>query len=111
MQCWRKAEIPARFRYGTNPRIAALFCLAEPRWMIVEKLPDAPFTRGEHGYDNRASDMAALFVAAGPAFRHGTVPAFDNVDVTPLLRDLLGLPPRTDLDGDDTPFRPLLQPR
>ncbi|MET3711012.1 putative AlkP superfamily pyrophosphatase or phosphodiesterase [Sphingomonas trueperi] len=110
MECWRKADIPARFRYGTNPRIAALFCLAEPRWMIVERLPDAPFTRGEHGYDNRSADMAALFVAAGPAFRHGTVAAFDNVDVTPLLRDLLGLPPKAGLDGDDAPFRPLLQP-
>ncbi|WP_313535627.1 ectonucleotide pyrophosphatase/phosphodiesterase [Sphingomonas sp.] len=111
MQCWRKTDIPARFLYGSNPRIAALFCLAQPRWMIVEKLPDASFTRGEHGYDNRSADMAALFVAAGPAFRHGTVPAFDNVDVTPLLRDLLGLPPKARLDGDDTRFRALLQPR
>ncbi|UYY78965.1 ectonucleotide pyrophosphatase/phosphodiesterase [Sphingomonas sp. R1] len=111
MECWRKADIPARFRYGTNPRIAAIFCLAEPRWMIVEKLPDAPYTRGEHGYDNQSTDMAALFVAAGPAFRHGTLPAFDNVDVYPLLRDLIGLPPRTDVDGDDAPFRHFLRPR
>ena len=111
MECWRKGEIPARFRYGSNPRIAALFCLAEPRWMIVEKLPDAPYTHGEHGYDNQSSDMAALFIAAGPAFRHGTVPAFDNVDVYPLLRDLLGLPPRSDVDGDDAPFRALLSAR
>jgi predicted AlkP superfamily pyrophosphatase or phosphodiesterase len=110
MECWRKAEIPARFRYGSNPRIAAIFCLAEPRWMIVEKLPQAPYTHGEHGYDNRSADMAALFVAAGPAFRHGTVPAFDNVDIAPLLRDLIGLPPRTGLDGTDAPFRALLQP-
>lgn len=111
MECWRKGEIPARFRYGSNPRVAALFCLAEPRWMIVEKLPDAPYTHGEHGYDNRSSDMAALFIAAGPAFRHGTVAAFDNVDVYPLLRDLLGLPPRSDVDGDDAPFRSLLAAR
>ncbi|WP_294252615.1 ectonucleotide pyrophosphatase/phosphodiesterase [uncultured Sphingomonas sp.] len=111
MECWRKADIPARFRFGTNARVPALFCLAEPRWMIVETLPGAPFTRGEHGYDNRSPDMAALFVAAGPAFRHGTLPAFDNVDVAPLLRDLLGLPPKAGLDGDDVPFRGLLQPR
>ena len=111
MECWRKGEIPAHFRYGKNPRIAAIFCLAEPRWTIAEKLPAAPFTRGEHGYDNRSADMAALFVAAGPAFRHGTVPAFDNVDIAPLLRDLIDLPPKTGLDGNDAPFRGLLQPR
>lgn len=111
MECWRKGEIPAHFRYGKNPRIAAIFCLAEPRWTIAEKLPAAPFTRGEHGYDNRSADMAALFVAAGPAFRHGTVPAFDNVDIAPLLRDLIDLPPKTGLDGNDAPFRRLLQPR
>ncbi|OAN66971.1 phosphodiesterase [Sphingomonas sp. TDK1] len=111
MECWHKAEIPARFRFGSNSRIAAIFCLADPRWLIVEKLPDTPFTHGEHGYDNRAPDMAALFVAAGPAFRHGTVPAFDNVDITPLLRDLLGLPTRPGLDGDDAPFQGLLRSR
>lgn len=111
MECWRKGEIPARFRYGSNPRVAAIFCLAEPRWMIVERLPEAPFTRGEHGYDNRSADMAALFVAAGPAFRHGAMPAFDNVDVAPLLRDLIGLPSRAELDGDDAPFRAFLLPR
>jgi len=33
------------------------------------------------------------------------LPAFDNVDVTPLLRDLLGLPADANLDGDDAPFR------
>jgi hypothetical protein len=31
------------------------------------------------------------------------------VDVAPLLRDLLGLPPGTGLDGDDTPFKGVLR--
>jgi len=36
------------------------------------------------------------------------LPSFDNVDVAPLMRDLLGLPPGKDLDGDDAPFRRVL---
>jgi hypothetical protein len=37
------------------------------------------------------------------------LPTFDNVDVAPLLRDLLGLPARSGLDGDDRPFRTVLR--
>ena len=36
----------------------------------------------------------ALFVAEGPAFRHGAVhPTFDNVDVYPLLTHLPAIKP------------------
>ncbi len=50
--------------------------------------------------------MAALFIANGPAFRSGvTLAPFDNVDIAPLIRDLIGLPPGQGLDGNDAPFR------
>jgi predicted AlkP superfamily pyrophosphatase or phosphodiesterase len=106
LQCWRKEAIPARLRYGTNPRIPPWFCLAEVGWLIEKTTPAKPQTGGGHGYDNDAPAMRALFIANGPAFRHGIrLATFDNVDVAPLLRDLLGLPPGRDLDGDDAPFR------
>ncbi len=36
--------------------------------------------------------MAALFVANGPAFRHGLmIPAFDNINVYPMLARVLGV--------------------
>jgi predicted AlkP superfamily pyrophosphatase or phosphodiesterase len=98
MTCWRKADIPARFHYGTNPRVPPLVCLAEVGWMIdtradAAKHPDLP--KGEHGYDNADPLMAALFVAHGPAFKQGFVKqaAFDNVDVYPLLANVLGVAP------------------
>ncbi|MDB5395877.1 MAG: hypothetical protein JWM91_3383 [Rhodospirillales bacterium] len=47
-----------------------------------------------HGYDNANPHMGALFVSNGPAFRRGAVhPAFDNVDVYPMLAHLLGITP------------------
>jgi hypothetical protein len=52
--------------------------------------------------------MAALFIAHGPAFRPAKLPPFDNVDVYPLLRDLLGLPAKPGIDGTDAPFRDVL---
>jgi predicted AlkP superfamily pyrophosphatase or phosphodiesterase len=109
MQCWRKSEIPARFRYGTNPRVPPYFCLAETGWKIDKTTPKDARPGGTHGYDNQAPEMRALFIANGPAFTPGRRLAdFDNVDVAPLLRDLLRLPAGTGLDGDDAPFQKVL---
>jgi len=108
LQCWRKGEVPARFHYGTNPRVPAFVCLAETGWLALTKdAPiDHPVSGGTHGFDPASPEMAALFIANGPAIRpRGVLRAFDNVDVTPLLRDLLGLPTGTKLDGDDAPFQ------
>ncbi|WP_298668284.1 ectonucleotide pyrophosphatase/phosphodiesterase [uncultured Sphingomonas sp.] len=109
LTCWRKAEIPARFHYGSNVRVPPYLCLADDGWTTMKTAPATPFTRGEHGYDNDLADMRALFIANGPAFAAGRkLPVFDNVDIAPLLRDLLGLPAGTGLDGTDAPFRAVL---
>ena len=109
LQCWRKADIPARFHYGSNPRVPPYLCLPDPGWLIEKTTPTKPVDRGAHGYDNDAPTMRALFIASGPAFRPGVIlPSFDNTDIEPLLRNLLGLPPGAHLDGGDEPFRRVL---
>jgi predicted AlkP superfamily pyrophosphatase or phosphodiesterase len=109
LQCWRKGEIPARLHYGANPRVPPYLCLAETGWLTVKTAPTHEGDRGNHGYDNRAPEMLALFVANGPGIRAaGTLPSFDNVDIAPLIRDLLHLPAGTNLDGDDAPFKGVL---
>jgi predicted AlkP superfamily pyrophosphatase or phosphodiesterase len=98
MVCRRKEDMPERLHYGSNARIPPLLCLADPGW-TVEMAPregkgNAHPHKGTHGYDNQAPEMAALFIAAGPAFKQGLVhPAFDNVDVYPLMAKVLGLAP------------------
>jgi predicted AlkP superfamily pyrophosphatase or phosphodiesterase len=104
MTCWRKTQVPARFHYGTNARIAPYLCLADDGWMTGTRehfnSPDRHISLGEHGYDNDDPQMRALFVAHGPAFRHGlVVPEFDNVDIYPLLTKILGIRPHAN-DGD-----------
>ncbi|MDH7971692.1 ectonucleotide pyrophosphatase/phosphodiesterase [Sphingomonas sp. AR_OL41] len=109
LQCWRNSEIPARLHYGSNPRIPPYFCLAETGWLAAKTTPTKEGDLGNHGYDNMAPEMAALFVAAGPDIKPaGPLADFDNVDVAPLLRDLLGLPAATGLDGNDAPFKKVL---
>jgi predicted AlkP superfamily pyrophosphatase or phosphodiesterase len=109
--CYRKAALPERLHYGHNPRVPPIVCLAETGWLILAKEPDQDHASegGAHGYDNAAPEMLALFIASGPAIKSaGVLPVFDNVDIAPLLRDLLGLPQATGLDGDDVPFKDVL---
>ena len=64
---------------------------------------------GMHGYDPTAPDMAATFVASGPAFKAGAVvPVVDNVDVYPMVMRLLGLKPLAS-DGSDRLARRVLR--
>lgn len=106
MQCWRKADIPARFHYGSNPRIPPILCLADPGWLVLASAPRKPAVGGNHGYDHMAPEMNSLFIAHGPAFVAGRVlPDFDNVEVYPLLRQLMGLPAAKGVDGDGAVFR------
>ncbi len=114
-QCWTKESIPARLRYGTNPRVPRFVCLAEAGWVLRTKNePEPPGKEpivGQHGYDPADPKMAALFVAHGPDFKPGVVlPAFDNVDVYPLLMRLLGLQPEPG-DGKIEPLLPALRVR
>jgi predicted AlkP superfamily pyrophosphatase or phosphodiesterase len=114
MTCWAKANIPARFHYGANVRVPPYLCLADDgpggAWSIEKTAPTKAREGGNHGYDNAAPDMSALFIANGPAFAAGKrVGDLDNVDVAPLLRDLIGLPAAPTLDGDDRPFRGVLR--
>lgn len=115
-QCWRKQDLPARWHYGRHPRVPAIVCQFDEGWNALpaeqlQRVPKDRLNRGSHGYDNTLPSMRAVFVAAGPSFRRGaTLPAFDNVDVYPLLATLLGLAPARN-DGTAATFAPVLAPR
>ncbi|MFT3756897.1 MAG: ectonucleotide pyrophosphatase/phosphodiesterase [Pseudoxanthomonas sp.] len=113
-ECWRKAELPQDWQYGTNPRIPAVVCQVDEGWIavssaVIARYRDDKGIRGAHGYDPALPSMQATFVADGPAFRDGvTLKPFDNVDVYPLLARLLGIVPAAN-DGDITPLLPALK--
>lgn len=104
MECWNKADVPARLVYGSNPRVARIVCLVETGWLTATR--DRPVTRpgGAHGYDNQAPEMQALFIAHGP----GVIPGrrltdLDSVDVQPFLARMLGVTaPQGDGRAEDT---------
>jgi predicted AlkP superfamily pyrophosphatase or phosphodiesterase len=111
--CMRKADLPDRLHFGHNPRVAPFVCLADMGWLLLDVFPKKyGVDLGSHGYDNQAPEMLALFIATGPDIApKGVIPIFDNVDVYALLRDLIGLPAKADVDGTDAPFIAALKAR
>jgi len=112
VRCYRKGDLPKDLHYGHNRRVPPVFCLAEPGWFITtydkQNAQKGPFEKGAHGYRPDTPEMAAAFVAEGPAFKRGVALApFDNVDVEPLMADLLGLKAPKG-DGSAQVFRPAL---
>jgi predicted AlkP superfamily pyrophosphatase or phosphodiesterase len=110
-ECWRKGEVPARWHYGSHPRVPPIVCQADVGWQLTTRARARHRTHatGAHGFDPQAPEMRAVFVADGPGFVDGAVvPAFDNVDVYPLLMRLLGVPARPN-DGDANRFDAVLK--
>lgn len=111
-ECWKKSGLPARWHYGSNPRVPPIVCQVEAGWDAIHRADFAKrpaHARGSHGYDPALPVMRALFVARGPAFRAGArLPVFDNVDVYPLLARLIDVPPLPN-DGTIAPLLPALK--
>lgn len=117
LQCWRKGELPARWHYGTHPRIPPIVCQTEEGWSVLREdrirrwREAGGADRGDHGFDPALPSMRAIFLARGPAFRRGAVlPGFDNVDVYPLLARLVGTTPQPN-DGNPATLLPALKGR
>src|SRR5690606_39032778 len=76
-ECWRREALPARWHYGTHPRIPAIVCQMDEGWdallpHMLERRARGGM-RGSHGYDPALPSMRAVFIASGPAFRQGAV--------------------------------------
>ncbi|MCE7033249.1 ectonucleotide pyrophosphatase/phosphodiesterase [Lysobacter sp. GX 14042] len=110
-ECWRRGELPQRWHFGTHPRVPAIVCQMDEGWdarprEYAARGGDRP--RGSHGYDPALPSMRAIFIADGPSFVDGLeLPPIDNVDVYPLLAELLGIEPAAH-DGDPAALRPAL---
>ncbi|KAK5174340.1 uncharacterized protein LTR77_001420 [Saxophila tyrrhenica] len=103
----RDKNMPERYHFHTNPRIAPLWIIPKAGWAIVtkdefdiaaaKKHDDVYHPRGLHGYDHEHPLMRAIFVARGPAFPHpegSKVRAFQNTEVYNIVCDSLGIEPQ-----------------
>lgn len=64
---------------------------------------------GQHGFDPAIEDMHAIFYAWGPNFKSGLkIPAFENVNIYPLIAKILGLSYNHQIDGKEKVLAPIL---
>lgn len=93
LTAWKSEEVPEYLHYGTNPRTLDIVILADSSWGVVIN-KDKYIPKGSHGYDNTNKDLNAIFYAYGPAFKKDYLaPEFNNVDIYPLICEILGLEP------------------
>lgn len=129
-KAYLREELPERFHHRSNPRSGDIVVVMDESWtMSVPRGTAAEAPRaitsgqtakprppraererwGAHGWDPELPSMQALFVAAGPGIRPGTVvDEVHNIDVYSWMAELLGLAPAADIDGRPGRIRALL---
>ena len=104
---WKHGEVPDSLHYGTNPRTLDFILVADSAWQftLTDKIPHS---QGAHGYNPFNTDMHAIFYAMGPAFKASYEhPTFKNIDLYPLICQILGLKPAM-VDGNIDNVRNML---
>lgn len=116
----RDKDMPERYHFSKNPRIAPLWIVPDAGWAIApksefdvekakkEKLIYHP--RGLHGYDFEHPLMRAIFVARGPAFPHpkgSRIDNFQNIELYNIVCDTLGINPAPNNGTLRLPLKPV----
>jgi predicted AlkP superfamily pyrophosphatase or phosphodiesterase len=106
-RAYAAADLPGHLKIDPgHPRVPPVWILPAEGWRVyrqstVDRAPQLPPVRGDHGYDPRLESMQGILIAHGPAFRgDGTVvDAVESIHVYNLLCAALGLQPAPN-DGD-----------
>ena len=114
-RAYLREELPERYHYRADPRIGDVVVVMNESWTMMTSAPssDRKVERwGAHGWDPAVEGMLALFIIAGPDISAGTVISeVQNVDVYPLMTELLGLTPARDIDGNPGVIRRQIAPK
>jgi predicted AlkP superfamily pyrophosphatase or phosphodiesterase len=105
-------KLPSHFRALRRDQMQALHYSASDRIGDLVIIPEAPYVMGtkanppsvkggNHGWDVKTSkNMRGIFYATGPDFKnHFHLPAFENINVQPLILQMLGLKQTLISDG------------
>lgn len=98
MSVWRHGEVPEQLCYGHSNRLGQILVSPDLGWQF-NFAPSR--NKGTHGFDCKETDMMVAFRAVGPDFKkgyeapftQGEQSAFRNIDLYPLICQLLGVKP------------------
>ncbi|RII07028.1 hypothetical protein CUC08_Gglean007996 [Alternaria sp. MG1] len=116
----RDEDMPERYHFSRNKRIAPLWIVPKTGWAIVtrdefdveagKKKGQVYHPRGLHGYDFEHPLMRAVFIARGPAFPHmpgSRMQPFQNIELYNIVCDTLGLTPAPNNGTLRLPLKPV----
>jgi len=102
-RAWLREELPERYHFRDTPRAGNVVVIMDEGWTMATSIITRALIQnawGEHGWSPDVPSMRAVFLIAGPGIRKGaTIPEVENVDVYPLMTELLGLTPALGIDG------------
>lgn len=113
-RAYRKNDMPVRWHYGTEDKYNRIgdIVLVSDAYYIFEQPKKEKQHPGHHGFDNNLTDMNAVFMAWGPAFKvHQHIGTFANIHVYPLVAEILGLRITEPIDGQLEVLQPVLKRR
>jgi predicted AlkP superfamily pyrophosphatase or phosphodiesterase len=103
-------EAPPAWHLAASDRLPHLILMPDVGHMAVSELERASRLKpGAHGWAPEAVAMHGIFVAQGPNIRRGTrTGPVRVVDIYPMMAELLGLAPASEIDGDRSALQGLL---
>ncbi|KAH9277641.1 Bis(5'-adenosyl)-triphosphatase enpp4 [Echinococcus granulosus] len=100
LNVYYKDDIPDRYHFKNNYRIAPIYAIADNGWLISSRADPYVDLYGMHGYDNEESDMHPFMLAMGPDIPHLTERQhFYQIDLYPYICAMLGLDKPNKIDG------------
>jgi predicted AlkP superfamily pyrophosphatase or phosphodiesterase len=111
-RAYLRAEVPEQHHFREDPRIGDIVIIMDEPWVLLASMPLTGLVRerwGNHGWDPSLPSMHAIFIVAGPNMPAGvTIPIVDNIDVYPLMTELLGLRGAKEVDGQPHRIRAMI---
>jgi predicted AlkP superfamily pyrophosphatase or phosphodiesterase len=90
LDCYEKGKLPQSFKFGTHPRIPEIVCVSKMGYTVTAN-PYRKGPLGQHGFDPLLTEMHGLFLASGHRIKPGELGLIENIEVYPLLCQLLGI--------------------
>ncbi|KAG9204127.1 hypothetical protein G6514_001764 [Epicoccum nigrum] len=120
IEIYLRENMPERYHFSNNDRIAPLWIIPKAGWAIVtksefdieegKKKGEVYHPRGLHGYDHEHPLMRAIFVARGPAFPHkagSRMEPFQNIELYNIICDSIGMTPAPNNGTLRLPLKPV----
>ncbi len=107
-QCYQYQDIPTKFNASKTNRIGDITCLTDKNWSIGFT---GKTNKGNHGWSQfNTRDMDGIFYATVLAFKKNfQLDTVKNINIMPLLAQILGLHITTLIDGKLDIMKPLLK--